>query len=247
MERNEVQRLDLVAQTEATKAVLWRARVPITIVSVFCVWLGCISTASPGETLGVWLAAILTAMTAVMLWMKSRSAPFAMTLLFVAVLIAPWLVADNEPDIHTALGLTSQYFVSAIIFIIGYRWPFIAVPFIEGNAESLESERRQVGQWVRMLSVPGYKDPVVEFSTTSFVNGHWTYRLLDVGTWWAVAKFKTRNTERPLELRVLEKNAVRPTIDSEGHLNIELGSTLISNVTVSSDMRERLLQLRRAG
>lgn len=243
MERTEVQRFDLVAQTEATGAILWRARIPITIVSALCIWLAATSTASPRETLAVRIFALLLVLTAIMLWTKSRYAACAMTILLFVILAGPWLLAENDPDTHTTLGRMSQYFISSVIFLIGYRWPSIAIPYIAGNAGSLQNERLQVEQWMRTLASPGYKDPVIEFSTKSFLKGYWTYRLLNTGAWWAIATFKTRNTERPLQLRVVEKNKVRANVGPDGSLNVELGNTLVTNVIAPSDVRQGLLNL----
>jgi hypothetical protein len=62
-EKSKIERLDLVARAEVTKAAISRARVPLTILSLFFVFLAVISAASPNETLAVRVLAVLAVAT----------------------------------------------------------------------------------------------------------------------------------------------------------------------------------------
>ena len=242
----EIKRLDPVARAEATKLILPRARVPVTFVTAFMVLLGIISTASFSETSTVRILAILAVVTTIMLWTRSRYAPCALAVLLFATVIAGRFIAD-DPDAHTLLGSASAYVGSAILLLAGYRWATNAMPFIAAQSEALENERYQVEGWIKILTSPGTTDPVTEFSTKSFWTGYWTCRLLDAGSCWVIAKFKTRNTERLLQCRVRERGAVYVTERTGTGLSVTMGDTSVSRVETSPDMRELLLKLCRRG
>jgi len=176
-----------------------------------------------------------------MLWMLSRYAPGALAVLLFATVIAGSFIAD-DPDAHTLLGLVSAYVGFAILLLAGYRWATNALPFIAAHSKGLENERYQVEDWIKILTSPGRTDPVAEFSTKSFWTGCWTYRLLDAGSCWVVAKFKTRNTGRLLQCRVRERGAVRVAESAGRELSIAMGDISVSPVEVSPDMRELLLK-----
>ncbi|MFZ0212474.1 MAG: hypothetical protein WBE20_14835 [Candidatus Acidiferrales bacterium] len=243
IERTEIERLDLVARAEATKTLLVRSRIPITVLSAFIVLLAFVSEASFYETLVVRALAILAVATTAMLWMNSRYSPHAVAFLFFMILVGALLVDD--PDSRTALSLSAKYAGCAILLSAGYAWATNAIPFGTAQSEEFDAERLQVDEWIALLTAPKDTDPLVEFSKRSFWTGHWTYRLLDAGSCWVTAKFKTRNTTRLLQCRVLERNAVRMTVRPGGELDIQMGRTSVPSVEVSPEMRDCLLKFLR--
>lgn len=240
-DHTQIERLDLVARAEATKIILSRARVAVTFVAAFMVLLAIISAASFYETTTVRILSMLAVVTTIMLWMRSRYAPGALAVLFFAIVIAGSFIAD-DPDAHTLLGLASAYVGFVILLLGGYRWATNAMPFIAAHSKGLENERCQVEGWIKILISPGRTDPVAEFSTKSFWTGYWTYRLLDAGSCWVIAKFKTRNTGRLLQCRVRERGAVRVAESVDRKLSIAMGDTSVSPVEASPEMRELLLK-----
>lgn len=240
-DHTQIERLDLVARAEATKIILSRVRVPLTFLSAFGILLAVISEASFYETSVVSILAILAVVTTIMLWMRSRYAPGALAVLLFATVIAGSFIA-NDPDTRTLLGSTSKYVGFAILLFAGYRWATNATPFIAAQSEALENERYQVEDWIKILTSPDRTDPVAEFSTKSFWTGYWTYRLLDAGSCWVIAKFKTRNTGRLLQCRVRERGAVRVAESADRELSIAMGETSVSPVEASPEMRELLLK-----
>lgn len=240
-DRTQIERLDLVARAEATKIILSRTRVPVTFVAAFVVLLAVVSEASFYETSVVSILASLAVVTTIMLWMRSRYAPGALAVLLFATVIAGSFITD-DPDAHTLLGSTSRYVGFALLLFAGYRWATNAMPFIAAHSEGLENERYQVGNWIKILTSPGRTDPVAEFSTKSFWTGYWTYRILDAGSCWVIAKFKTRNTGRLLQCRVRVRGGVRVAESADRELSITMGDTSVSPVEASPEMSELLLK-----
>ena len=245
-EKSKIERLDLVARAEVTKAAISRARVPLTILSLFFVFLAVISAASPDETLAVRVLAVLAVATTLLLWGGSRFAAYGMALLFFGVVAVSRFFWD-DPDSHTPLGATAKAVVFAMIVTTGYGWWTNATPFISGQAKGLDSERLEVAEWLRALKSANASDQRVEFSTKSFVRGYWTYRLLNTGSCWATTEFKTGKMGRLLDFRVLGLNAIHLAERPAGTLNVEMGHRVIQDVQISQAMRERLLHLVNGG
>jgi hypothetical protein len=235
----ELDRLDLVARAEATKDCISRARIPWTFFSIVIVLLAMVSGASFNETMLIRMMAVLAIMATVMLWLNSPYSAYGMSSLFFALLLGAWLV--NSTDDHTFLGFTSRTILSVWFFYRGYRWWTNAKPLMDAHSKALEKERFQIQQWIRVLKTAGTSQ-IIKFSTKSFWSGYWTYRLLNIGSYWLIAKFKIGKIERLLSCRVQELGVVHIADQSERKLAIEIGEHTIHNVDVSQDMLARLLQ-----
>ncbi len=235
----EVGQLDLLARAEAIKSSLTRARIPMTLVTSFIVLLAIISGASFKETIATRALAIIAVAAAFMLWLRSRYAPYALALLFSAIAMGAWTFDD--PGYHTVLGSTTRVMVSAMVFFAAYRWWTNAMAFDAAHSKQLEKERSQVQEWLKVLKFSTKTDQVIEFSVRSFWSGYWTYRLLNTGTCWVIAKFKVRNVRRLLGCRVHRLDAVRATDRVGEKLLVKMGDQSIQNVEISTDMRDRLL------
>jgi hypothetical protein len=235
----EVSQLDFVARAETTKASLIRARIPLTLVSLFFVLLGIVSGASMNETIAVRVLAIIAVVATIMLWLRSRYSPYPLALLFIATLAGGWLFDD--PDYHTVLGSTTRAAISVMVLYVGYRWWTNAMPFLAAHSERLKMERSQLQEWLRELQFPGKTDRVIEFSIKSFWRGYWTCRILNTGTCWVVSRFRIRNTPLLLDCRVYELDSVRAADLPGGKLRVEMGDRSSQDVEISPDMRDRLL------
>lgn len=239
-DQSELDRLDLVARAEATKAAISRARLPMTILSVFVVLLAMMSEASFNETLAVRVLAVLAVAMTLLLWGGSRFAIYGMALLFFAVLVGSRFFWD-DPDSHTFLGSTAKIVTSAMILMAGYGWWTRAKPFIAAQSKGFDDERSKVAVWLGALKSSNESNQLVEFSTNSFLRGYWTYRLLNTGSCWATARFKTGKMDRILDFRVLGLDAVHITEQPSGQLNVEIANRLVQEVKISGEMRDRLL------
>jgi hypothetical protein len=63
-----------------------------------------------------------------------------------------------------------------------------AGPYAIANAPGWETERSQVEAWWWKLTSPERANDIIEFSAGNFWTGHYTYRLMDVESGWAVAR-----------------------------------------------------------
>jgi len=239
-DQSEIDRLDLVARAEATKVAISRARLPLTILSLFGIFLAVESEASFNETLSVRVLVMLAVVITILVWRGSRFAVYGIAVLYFAILVGSWLPFD-DPDSYTLLGSTTRAMVSAMILFAGYRWWTNAMPFIAAQSKDLYKERSKVAEWNSALKSSHESNQLVELSTKSFLRGYWTYRLLNTGFCWASAKFKTERMDRILDFRVLGLNAVRLTEQAPGQLSIEMADRLIQEIQISGEMRDRLL------
>lgn len=241
-EQSEIEKLDLVARAEVTKVATLRARVPLTILSLFFILLAVISGASFSEMLAVRVLAVIAVITTILLWLESRIAVYGMALLFFGVLAGSRFFWD-DPDSHTLLGSTANIVTSAMILVAGYGWWTNATPFTSAHSKALDSERIEAAEWLGVLKSSNASDQLVEFSTKSFVRGYWTYRLLNTGSCWASAKFKTGKMNRLLDFRIFALNAIRVAERGAGQLDVDIPGRVIRDVELSNGMRDRLLRL----
>lgn len=108
--------------------------------------------------------------------------------------------------------------------------------------ERFDKERSQVGQWLADLKYGDRSGQVIEFSVKSFWNGYWTYRLLNLGNCWAVAKFKSGNLRGLVDYRVRGPDCVTVIEQPNGKMRIEIAGRFIGNVDTSPECRNRLLR-----
>jgi hypothetical protein len=130
-----------------------------------------------------------------------------------------------------------------MVLFAAYRWWTNAMAFDAAHSKQLEKERSQVQEWLKILKSSTKTDQVIEFSVKSFWSGYWTYRLLNTGTCWVIAKFKVRNVQRLLGCRVHRIDAVRTIDRALEKLLVKIGEQSIQTVEISNDMRDRLLHL----
>jgi hypothetical protein len=238
-ELSQLEKLDLVAKAEASKVALSRARVPLTLVTLFIVLLAIPAGASHYEMAAVRAMAVLAIVMTAMLWLGSRYASYAVAIVFLAFGLTGWFFDD--PDYHTLLGSTTRTMSSAIFLFIAYYWWTNGTAYVMSHSKGFENERLQVTQWMNALRSVEPSDRVIEFSSKNFVRGYWTYRLLNTGSCWMTARFKTGNMRRWLTYRVLMPDAVYVREQSGGRLLVRMGDRAIEDVEISPDMRDRLL------
>jgi hypothetical protein len=239
-ESTEVERLDLAARAEAVESFVSRALVPLSILSLFCLLLAFGSEASFRETLNFWVFVIIAVVTSIMIWQRWAYAPYGLSILNFCGAIGI-LLQSNDDYSHTLLGSARDRLLFVLFVSAGAAWWKNAASFIAAQSEEIEKERRQVGRWLADLKYPERSEAIVEFSERSFWTGHWTYRLLDTGHYWAIAKFKLGNLRRLADFRVQEKGAVHVMDQGGEKLRIEIASRPIWIAEIAPDMRNRLL------
>lgn len=245
---SEIERLDLVARSEAAKALLARYRIPFTLFSALMILLAVVSSASFYETLCVRLAAVLAIATTVMLSRKSRFTGYFLSTLFVICVLGAWLFDD--PDYHTPLGSATRYLISAMLLFAAHRWWTNGRVLAQGQSEAFSKERSRVEQWMITLASPNEpkaSDNVVELSAKSFLRGDWTYRLLKIGEFWVVAKFKFGKLSRVRDCRVYPTDGVSVRDKPDGGHVIRLGDYSISTLDLTPETRYRFSNLLSGG
>jgi len=241
-ELTEVERLDMAARAEAIEPSVSRALVPLTILSLILLLLAFGSEASFRETLDVWVFVIIAVVTTVMIWQRWCYALYGLSILNFCGAIGI-LLQSNEEYSHTFLGSMRDRLLFVLFVSAGAAWWKNAAPFVAAQSEELEKERCQVGQWLADLKYRERSEAIVEFSERSFCTGHWTYRLLDTGHYWAIAKFKIGNIRRLANFTIQKREAIHVTDQRGEKLKIEIAGRPIWAAEVSPDMRDRLLNL----
>ena len=241
-ELTEVERLDLAARAEAIEPFVSRAALPMAFTTVIAFMLALGSNASFEETIAVWVFFCAAVSTLVMLLRHWCYAAYGLSILNFLGAVA--LVASKYPkDVYsyTFLGSFTNQFFLVWFLANGYGWWKAARPFVIAHTDSYDEECKQVGQWLSELKYGRHNGEVLEFSVKGFWSGSWTYRLLDLGNCWAIAKFKYHNLRGLVEFRIQGPGAVTAKEQTNGKLRIEIGSRPIPNVDPSPESRKRLL------
>jgi len=121
-------------------------------------------------------------------------------------------------------------------------WPW-AAPFATAYKKSWEEERRTAQKLYEMLMVGMGPAEDCSISAGNFWVGYFTYRLLYLEDYWAVAKFKREKYHKMLEFRVLEKDGVRVTAAEDAKLKLYIAGKKIRSAELSPERHEKLLRL----
>jgi hypothetical protein len=240
-ELTEIERLDLAARAEAIEPFLSRALTPMVFLTVVAFLIAVGSQASSSETLAVWAFALIAAATVITLWRRWCYAPYGLSILNILGAIGILKYSTDDYS-HTFLGSTTNQFLLVWFAGNGYAWWKAAAPFIAAHTDSFDMERGQVGQWLADLKYGDRGGQVLEFSVKSFWNGNWTYRLLNLGKCWAIAKFKFGNFRGLVEYRVRKPDSVTVKEQSNGKLRVEIAGRAIRDVDTSLELRNLLFQ-----
>ena len=111
-----------------------------------------------------------------------------------------------------------------------------------GPFKDFENERIQVTKWMNTIRFSPPPFELIEFSSRSFVRGYWTYRLLNTGYCWMIARYKTGNMNRWLTYRVLDLEAVHVTDRPGEKLRVRMGNRTVEQIEISREMHDRLLR-----
>lgn len=239
-ELTEVERLDLAARAEAIEPFVSRAALPMAFATVIAFLLTLGSNSSSEEIITLWVFFCVAASTLVMLLRHWCYAAYGLSILNFLGAIGI-LIDSKDMYSHTFLGSFTNQFFLVLFLANGYGWWKAATPFVIAHTDSYDSERKQVGQWLSELKYGRHNGEVLEFSVNGFWSGSWTYRLLDLGNCWAVAKFKYPNLRGLAEFSIQGPGTVTAKEQENGKLRIEIGSRPIPNVDPSPESRKRLL------
>jgi hypothetical protein len=240
-ELTELQRLDVAARAEVAEEFYSSAAVVSTFFTLICI-LQVMNPKIPfSEPLILWVIAGIAVLGTVMIWVRWRYALYVWTLSSGAFLIIEFLVERSKP-----LAFRGWIIFLGVIALL-YRSSRTdlkrAEAFATARARGWEKERSQVQQWLDVLRHDKPTEQVIELATGSFWTGYFTYRLLNSGRCWSIAKFKTGNNDRLLDYKIRDLGAIQITQLPDGKLDIHVDQRKLCSVDVSPDRRARLLQL----
>jgi hypothetical protein len=203
-----IERLDCAARAHVAEAVASRVRVAFTFVSVMTICLAVVSTASWRETMVVRALAVAVTLTTVTLWRRWRYSLCACGLVVCAVGVGTAMFGHYS---QTFWGWTSRLtYPASFVFWGGWLWK-VGRPLAAVQATGWEKERSQVQGWLSTLNNGDRAQEVMEVFSGSFWTGYFTYRLLNTGYCWVIAKFKKGAARRLVDFRIRELETVRVT------------------------------------
>ncbi len=229
----EIDRLDLAARAERSEKALHLDRALLLIFSVFIVSLAVFSAASPLETLAVRLFAVATVLTTMTVYLRWRYALHACAILFLVGPAAGLLTTNVSHSLYSLL------WVPTFVAMAHGFWTQ-ATPHAAVHSHGWDRECNQVRRWLNILNGNEGAKQLLEFSGGSFWSGYFTYRILNPGSCWVVARFKRGSSGKLTEFRVLELPALRIEQLPDGKLNIKIADRIFRRIEVPFSMRERL-------
>jgi hypothetical protein len=145
----------------------------------------------PNATFSVLLicAAAFTASILVFAW---RFHLYAAALWFFIIVAYP-APLRNPVTLPLKLQSTGTYLFA--LLIIGYVCFMLraAVNYAEVNGRDWKKERNQMDRWARKLTTGGAPN-MVEFEPGGFIEGGYTWRILNSGSYWAIGRFRSHRT-----------------------------------------------------
>ncbi len=244
-ELTEHERLDLAAQAQVTEKTASYQSVIMLFFSVLSVLMAIVPDIPFSLKLPSGVLAIITATAAVIMWLRQRYALYALAIAYAAVGIGFAWLTSQEPGRHRDWFFSIGY---CLLFLnLGYRHWRRARPFAAIHSPGWEKEEAQVQYWLKVLKTDG-QSRVLEFDTGSFWTGYFSYRLLNPGNCWAVARFKSAKPDwgQLVDYRILTPSAVRFSELPDGNLSVDIENRSIRKIRVSPEMRPSFSSLARA-
>jgi len=219
MALSTIERLDLVAHSEAAGTFILKSRIFLFLLGPFCILLAVNSTAPFRETVLVAILGASSLLTAVVLWLNWRYKVFALALFWFLVAIVE-VLSHDQPSSHTVLGWVFAHALAPLLAYYAYRVWMIAKGYSFANGNGFRDEKNQFDKWKRLLN--GHNEPnVAEFPAGDFWTGYWTYRILNAGTCWVVVQFK-RGSNKLRSCHVYDLNCVTFTRLSSGKWQVTI-------------------------
>ena len=235
---NRLERLDIAARAIIARNTLHREQRWLLFMAALCTLLGSFSTASRAETLAVRAAAGVCIVLLVVFLSEWRYSFHAFMLAcFGAAIIDFW----SYSQLHANSNWIQRALSSSIFIFIGLTaWPW-AVPFATARKKGWEEDRRTAQKLYEMLmGRPGPDDCWI--SAGNFWVGYFSYRLVHLEDYWAVARFKREKYQKMLEFRVLEKDGVRVANPGD-KLELYIAGKKIRNAQLGPEGYEKLMRL----
>jgi hypothetical protein len=223
----EIKRLDQAAQACDVPYYTDRSRVVMTVLALFAIVIAIVAGSSSIESNVVRVAAFFLCLSVLGLWLRWKYAAFTLAVLYSGLAIG--IVAFRGRP-HDIAGIMINLLLFASLASQAYVEWIRSIRFVRVQAQSWSGERTQVQEWLDQIESPNEPARILQFASGSFWTGYFTYRLLNTGLCWVIARYKTGALDRALEHRVLPLDGVRITELPEGGIGLELNGRAVSNV-----------------
>lgn len=233
------QRLDYAAKAFGREAYLRASRAALTILAALGIVLGLCADGHSVEIMAVRAVAVLIAAATLLSWSSSRYSSFGFPLAILTYGILTVVLRYYTEPPEDRIG---ELIFLPFVAYWAYSGFVYAFAYLTVEGAGWDNERARIKAWIHQLKIPDGLVPIFEFSSGTFWNGYFTYRLLKADNYWVVAKFKTGKLHRMLECRFLDSSSVQIVEDASGELRIEVDGRPIPRVRTSHDMRTNLLR-----
>ncbi len=191
-----IEQLDLAARSIANNRLVSYLKIALPIFSCLCVILASISEASKREIQLVTILAVSGVIASVAVWSSWRYKLHIVALFGLAFAVTN-VLSEDHPHYHTVAGWMAGRSLTFLFVYYGIGPFVIARRHAMVYGDDWQAQRKKVDEWLHQERTAN----VVEFPAGSFWTGYWTYRILNAGDCWLVARFK-RGTDKLAECRV---------------------------------------------
>jgi len=209
---SSVEEMDLAAKVRANQRLITYIKVVLPVTSILFVVLASVSEAPRRETRLIAALAAGAVIASVLVWTKWRYKLYGVAA-FCFLFAVGNMLSHDHPQYHTILEWIAARSLSFLFIFYGFGMCVVARRYSIVIGDDWNSQRKQLDDWFETLSGQSGIN-VIEFPAGSFWTGYWTYRILNTGHAWLVAKFK-RGTTKLAASSVLElKDVVFTTLPS---------------------------------
>src|SRR5216684_3350955 len=186
-ELSPVERLNLLAKVRG--GLVWRYWLYLAIIADW--HLGVEKTSQPIATFGIFLigAAIVTVAILVFAW---RYHLYAATM-WLFIIVAYRAPLRNHAIFPPKPQWTGTYLFVLAIICYAYFMLKVAIDYARVNGRDWKKERDQMTRWVRKLTTGGAPN-IVQFEPGGFIDGGYTWRILNSGSYWVIGTFHRYST-----------------------------------------------------
>jgi hypothetical protein len=230
-------RLKLTADGLAKESYIPRGRLVTTLLAVVTTLLAIGSEADRTETLLVWIIAVMLIITSASFWLRWKYSLHVLSLAFALVGIVYFTRLGHRPSI---LGWSAAIAMGLTFGNSAYCFWKIGSAISAMKALGIHQEFADVRMWLDWLVSQRSPREVLEISAGNFWTGYFTYRLVKLDEFWAVAKFKKDNLERLYEYKFYQVDEVQVIDSPTGEKTLKIAGKLVPRVAASAKVWDAL-------
>jgi len=227
---DHVERLNMAAQAVESEVLASSARWFVLFVNALLIW-GSLSVRDRFDPPWIVPVFILCAIFAAgSLWTNWRYKLYALAVFLLGVSVGSLVcgkVFDSEGD---------QFRTIVYAGIFGIPYLLAARRYATAHAPGREKEQAQAESCWEILRTPERSEGVIQFSTGSFWTNSNEYRLLNRGSYWAVARFHRGFARILPKFSIVGPDAVKFMVLPDGEMMVSIGSDTMRAFNVSPPM-----------